>query len=67
MVRYMMEDSLRFLSEDMLAKYTKFIERHTGSARVEIKSVNNVVCEWPKKDFAAVCPFFGLIDMDFSS
>ena len=54
MVRYMMEDSLRFLTEHMLIKYTNFIERHIGAARVELKSINDVSTEWPINDFAAV-------------
>jgi hypothetical protein len=54
MVRYMMEDSLRFLTEHMLIKYTNFIERHVGAARVELKSINDVITEWPINDFAAV-------------
>lgn len=54
MVRYMMEDSLRFLTEHMLIKYTNFIERHIGAARVELKSINDVSTEWPINDFATV-------------
>lgn len=54
MVRYMMEDSLRFLTEHMLIKYTNFIERHIGAARVELKSMNDVSTEWPINDYATV-------------
>lgn len=55
MVRYMMEDALRFLTEAMLRKYTNFIERHTGSVRVEVISTNEVISEWPPNLYASVC------------
>jgi dynein heavy chain len=55
MVRYMMEDALRFLTEAMLRKYTNFIERHTGSVRVEVVSTNEVISEWPTNLYASVC------------
>lgn len=54
MIQFMMEDSLRFLTEDILHQYTSFIERHIGAARIEVKAINDVACEWPKADFAAV-------------
>lgn len=55
MIQLMMQDSLRFLTESMLHKYTKFIIRHCGAPRIDVKSLNEVVCEWPKEDFASVC------------
>ncbi|KAH8941010.1 hypothetical protein BDL97_14G015200 [Sphagnum fallax] len=63
MVRYMMEDALRFLTEAMLRKYTNFIERHTGSVRVEVVSTNEVISEWPTNLFASMIkkpPLFAL-------
>lgn len=57
MIRFLMEDSLRFLTEDMLYRYTHFIERHTSAPHIEIKSINDVIYEWPKVDFSAVSIF----------
>jgi len=54
MIQFMMEDSLRFLTEDILHKYTIFIERQIGAALVEVKAINDVVCEWPTPDLIHV-------------
>jgi dynein heavy chain len=54
MVRYLMEDSLRYLVEETMEKYTIFIERHCGGPMVEIADVAEVNCVWPQQDFASV-------------
>lgn len=64
MIRFLMEDSLRFLTEDMLHRYTRFIERHLGAPHIEVKSINNVTCEWSNVDFSLVSVFsFFYIDL----
>lgn len=60
MIRFLMEDSLRFLTEDMLHRYTRFIERHLGAPHIEVKSINNITCKWSNADFCAVNVFFFL-------
>ena len=57
MIRFLMEDSLRFLVEDMLHRYTYFIERNCSSPRIEIKALNDVKYEWRKVDFTSVSIF----------
>lgn len=58
MVQLMMEDSLRYLVEDALQKYTCFVEQHIGSAHIDIKSINEVICEWPKLTYSHVSKGF---------
>lgn len=58
MILLMMQDSLRFLTQAMLHEYTKFIIRHIGAPRIDVKSLNEVECEWPNEDFSAVCTFY---------
>ncbi|XP_073388043.1 uncharacterized protein [Physcomitrium patens] len=63
MVQLMMEDSLRYLVEDALQKYTCFVEQHIGSAHIDIKSINEVICEWPKLTYSHMIqkpPLFSL-------
>jgi len=57
MIRFFMEDSLRFLTEDMLHRYTCFIEQHLGAPYIEVKSINNVTCKWSNADFSMVTIF----------
>lgn len=54
MIQFMIQDSLRYMTEDMLHKYTQFIIKHIGTPRIDVISLNNVACEWPKNDFADV-------------
>jgi len=54
MIKFFMEDSLRFLTEDMLHRYTHFIERHCNAPLIKVQSINNVTCKWPDFDFSAV-------------
>ena len=65
MLQFMMQDSLRFLTEEMLHKYTQFIIKHCGAPRINVNSLNDVACEWPKEDFAAVRAFYKFIHIYF--
>ena len=50
MVRYMMEDSVRYLVEDTLARYCNFVERHCGSPIVDVIDIDCVNTTWPQSD-----------------
>lgn len=63
MIQFMMEDSLRFLTEGVLQKYTRFIEKHCGAPNITIKSINDVVCEFPKSDFSSVSIIFVVFNL----
>lgn len=54
MVRYIMEDALRYLVEETLERYTVFIEKQCGGPMVEIVDTDEANCTWPQQDFAAV-------------
>lgn len=54
MIQFMMQDSLRFLTEGILHKYTRFIEKHCGAPNITIKSINDVACEFSKSDYTSV-------------
>eukprot|EP01018_Ginkgo_biloba_P007250 Gb_31260 [translate_table: standard] len=62
MVRYMMEDSVRFLVEDTLERYCSFIERHCGSPEVNIEDIDLVTTKWPPFDHKIIKkpPLFSL-------
>ncbi|BBN11637.1 hypothetical protein Mp_5g13570 [Marchantia polymorpha subsp. ruderalis] len=63
MVRYIMEDALRYLVEETLERYTVFIEKQCGGPMVEIVDTDEANCTWPQQDFAAMVkkpPLFAL-------
>nr|AML30859.1 axonemal inner arm dynein heavy chain 3 [Marsilea vestita] len=62
MVRYMMEDSVRFLVEDTLTRYCNFVERHCGNPKVTVVDVDSVDTVWPQNDHKIVKkpPLFAL-------
>lgn len=50
MVRFMMEDSVRYLVEDTLARYCNFVERHCGNPTVDVIDIDCVNTVWPQSD-----------------
>lgn len=51
MLRYMMEDTTRYLCEENLAKYAAFIGRQFGNAVVEINGIDDVISVWSEQDY----------------
>ncbi|CAM6094963.1 unnamed protein product [Calypogeia fissa] len=63
MIKYVMEDALRYLVEETMEKYTIFIEKHCGGPVVDIIDIDDVNCVWPQQDFASMVkkpPLFAL-------
>ncbi|KAL2653917.1 hypothetical protein R1flu_022045 [Riccia fluitans] len=63
MVRYIMEDALRYLVQETLERYTVFLEKQCGSPIVEIIDTDEVNYTWPQQDFSSMVkkpPLFAL-------
>ncbi|KAI5076359.1 hypothetical protein GOP47_0008424 [Adiantum capillus-veneris] len=62
MVRYMMEDCVRYLVEETLGRYCNFVERHCGNPVVDVMDIDCVNTVWPQSDHKIVKkpPLFAL-------